>query len=48
MTNVDFLSQVGGLLGLCIGFSFCSAVEMVYWFLIRIPFRCKKEKRRGP
>ena len=24
--------QVGGLLGVCIGFSFCSLVEILYWF----------------
>ena len=42
MTGLDFLSQVGGLLGLCIGFSFCSGVEILYWFLVRIPFGCRK------
>ncbi len=30
----DFF-QVGGLLGLCLGFSFCSGVEILYWFLVR-------------
>ena len=43
MSGVDFLSQVGGLLGLCLGFSFCSMVEIAYWFLLRIPFGCKKK-----
>ena len=36
MTWTDFLSQIGGLLGLCIGFSFCSLVEIIYWFTIRL------------
>ena len=36
MTEIEFLSQIGGLLGLCIGFSFCSLVEILYWFGIRI------------
>ena len=36
MTTTDFISQLGGLLGLCMGFSFISAVEIVYWFVIRM------------
>ena len=28
---VTFVANTGGLLGLCIGFSFISAVELVYW-----------------
>ena len=35
MTLLQFISQVGGLLGLCIGFSFISAIEILYWFIIR-------------
>eukprot|EP00095_Tigriopus_kingsejongensis_P010138 maker-scaffold75_size407189-snap-gene-3.16 protein:Tk10138 transcript:maker-scaffold75_size407189-snap-gene-3.16-mRNA-1 annotation:"pickpocket protein 28-like" len=31
MTIIDFASQVGGFLGLCIGFSICSAFEIFYW-----------------
>lgn len=36
MTMIDFISQVGGLLGLCMGFSLVSLVEIVYWFTIRM------------
>ena len=36
MTVIDFISQVGGLLGLCMGFSLVSFVELVYWFTIRM------------
>ena len=36
MTLVDYISQMGGLLGLFIGFSFISGVEIVYWFTIRL------------
>ena len=36
MTAIDFVSQVGGLLGLCMGFSLVSLVELVYWFTIRM------------
>ena len=35
MTLIQYISQMGGLMGLCTGFSFISAVEIVYWFTIR-------------
>ena len=35
MTLVGFISQVGGLMGLCLGISFISMIEVVYWFTIR-------------
>ena len=34
----DFLSFVGGILGLFAGFSALSLVELIYWFTIRIVF----------
>ena len=36
MTTTDFISQMGGLLGLGLGFSFVSAVEIIYWMTIRL------------
>ena len=36
MTTIQYISQMGGLLGLCLGFSFISAVEIIYWFSIRL------------
>ena len=36
MTWIDLVSQIGGLLGLCLGFSLVSLVELVYWFTIRM------------
>ena len=36
MTPVDFISQVGGLFGLCMGFSFISIIEMGYWLTVRM------------
>ena len=36
MTMIDFVSQMGGLLGLGLGFSFVSAMEIVYWITIRL------------
>ena len=31
----DFISNIGGLLGLCMGFSLLTAIEVLYWFLVR-------------
>ena len=36
MTMVGYLSQMGGLLGLWMGFSFISAIEILYWYTIRL------------
>ena len=36
MTWVGYLSQVGGLLGFYIGFSLVSAVELLYWFIVKM------------
>ena len=36
MTLVGYISQMGGLLGLCMGFSLISFVEILYWFTIRL------------
>ena len=36
MTWLDFISGFGGLCGLCLGFSFVSAAEILYWFSIRL------------
>jgi hypothetical protein len=34
--ELDFLSYVGGILGLLAGFSALSFVELIYWFTIRV------------
>ena len=36
MTIIDFISNVGGLLGLCMGISFVSAVELLYWLTVKL------------
>jgi hypothetical protein len=41
--ELDFLSYIGGLLGLFAGFSVLSFAELVYWFSIRV---CLEKMRR--
>ena len=33
---IEFISQIGGLLGLCMGFSFISVVELIYWLTFKL------------
>ena len=50
MTLADYIAQLGGFLGLFLGFSFISAIEIIYWFTMRlmreieIPIRRTKNK----
>ena len=34
MTEIDFISALGGVFGLFLGFSLISFVEIVYWFCV--------------
>ncbi|CAL8072486.1 unnamed protein product [Orchesella dallaii] len=45
-TIIDLLSNTGGLLGLCMGFSFLSLLEILYYFTIRIFFRFYRRKAK--
>ena len=36
MTWFDFISSFGGICGLCLGISFVSVTEILYWFSIRL------------
>ena len=36
MTWLDFISGLGGLCGLCLGISFVSIYEILYWFSVRL------------
>ena len=36
MTWLDFISGFGGFCGLCLGISFISSVEILYWFSIKL------------
>ena len=35
MPWLDFISSLGGICGLCLGISFVSVTELVYWFSVR-------------
>lgn len=43
----DILAAFGGLVGLCTGFSFLSAAEIVYFFTLRcaLPICCWRRRR---
>ena len=34
MTEIDFISSLGGVFGLFLGFSLVSFVELLYWFCV--------------
>ena len=36
MGPVDFIASLGGLFGLCLGFSIISFLEIIYWLLAGI------------
>ena len=38
MTNIEFLSLVGGNIGLAMGISLLSIVELIYWFTVKLFF----------
>jgi len=46
MTIVDFIGSVGGLFGLCLGFSLISFFELLYWFLVITARRWRSSKSR--
>ena len=41
---VDLLSYIGGVLGLCLGFSAMSCLECFYFFTIRLGINVKKNR----
>ena len=42
--NLEYFLQVGGILGLCVGVSLISAVEIVYWVLVGLTENTFKSK----
>ena len=52
MTIANYIAEMGGLLGLFTGFSFLSAVEILYWLIIPLMKKMgtpvyKTQKNRG-
>ena len=47
MTFTTFISQIGGVLGLFLGFSIVSLVELLYWFLYRLCYLLFHPKRKA-
>jgi hypothetical protein len=45
LTALDFISYCGGSLGLFLGFSVLSAVELVYYFTVRIWFKRQQRNK---
>ena len=43
MGPIEFISSLGGLFGLCLGFSFISFFEIIYWAIIALS-RCLMPK----
>ena len=46
MTTIDYISQMGGLLGLGIGCSFISIIELFYWMTIRLGRNFSSSKKQ--
>ena len=46
MTEFGFLSQVGGSVGLAMGISMISVIEIIYWFTIRLFNDIRKSKKK--
>lgn len=45
LTPLDFVSYCGGALGLFLGFSALSAVELMYYFSVRIAFDRRRKNK---
>ena len=48
MSFITFLSNVGGIMGLCLGFSVLSAVEVIYFILSWLTKRMKHAIQTNP
>ena len=40
------LAAFGGMVGLCIGFSILSGLEIIYWFTFRLCLEIQKRKKK--
>ena len=46
MSRISYIASSGGLLGLCMGFSFVSLAEILYHLCICLGLFCKRHKER--
>ena len=46
LTITDYISQIGGLLGLAVGVSFISIAEIFYWIAVRLPRNISSYNRK--
>ena len=46
MTEVGFLSQVGGSVGLAMGISMVSVIEIIYWLTVRLFNDLRRDKKK--
>ena len=44
-SNLDYLAQVGGIFGFCVGCSLISGIEFFYWIIIKL-FTVKLQSSR--
>ena len=47
MYYILFLANIGGLMGLCLGFSLLSVVELIYFFTLRWCVLCCRRRGGG-
>ena len=47
LSFILFLANIGGLMGLCLGFSLLSVVELIYFFTLRWCVLCCRRKGGG-
>ena len=47
MTVFDFVASLGGILGLLMGVSFISVIEIAYWFSVKLAEAAFKDKESG-
>ena len=44
MSNIEFISLVGGNIGFALGLSVISVAEIIYWFTVRLFLNCTAHK----
>eukprot|EP00094_Tigriopus_californicus_P002100 TCALIF_02024-PA protein Name:"Similar to Nach Sodium channel protein Nach (Drosophila melanogaster)" AED:0.08 eAED:0.09 QI:38/0.85/0.37/1/0.28/0.5/8/0/589 len=47
-STIDVIAAFGGVIGLCLGFSFLSGAEFLYWFTLRMGTDVSRKKRSAP